>query len=211
MRSVIPHIILQKIKGHRFDVGLEKNMMNIRKFFNVSVVAVAGVFCGYWLSSQQTDVPARSIVKDAVSVTSEAELAEVTNAVVHESEEEDQEQPDLIPAKANTTRDKTVTEGKTETVSTVSNKAVEAVVTKEPEQPVSEIASIETTAPVEVVDVPPVETQITDTIQQSAPVVQPVEPATPVIIGEDYTQQVIDDYNAVADAALADVLNSLDL
>ena len=62
------------------------------------------------------------------------------------------------------------------------------------EQPVSEIASIETTAPVEVVDVPPVETQITDTIQQSAPVVQPVEPATPVIIGEDYTQQVIDDY-----------------
>ena len=75
----------------------------------------------------------------------------------------------------------------------------------------NEIASIETTAPVEVVDVPPVETQITDTIQQSAPVVQPVEPATPVIIGEDYTQQVIDDYNAVADAALADVLNSLDL
>lgn len=187
-------------------------MMNIRKFFNVSVVAVAGVFCGYWLSSQQTDVPARSIVKDAVVVTSEAELAEVTNAVVHESEEEDQAQPDLIPAKANTTRDKSIAvPDETETVSTVSNKAVEAVVTKEPEQPVSEIASIETTAPVEVVDVPPVETQITDTIQQSAPVVQPVEPATPVIIGEDYTQQVIDDYNAVADAALADVLNSLDL
>lgn len=188
-------------------------MNNIKKLFNVSLVAVAGVFCGYWLSSQQTDVPARSIVKDAVSVTSEAELAEVTNAVAFTTaeEEKEQEQPVLIPAKANTTRDKTVTEGKTETVSTVSNKAVKAVVTKEPEQPVSEIASIETTAPVEVVDVPPVETQITDTIQQSAPVVQPVEPATPVIIGEDYTQQVIDDYNAVADAALADVLNSLDL
>lgn len=189
-------------------------MMNIRKVFNVSLVAVAGIFCGYWLSSQQTDVPARSIVKEAVAVTSEAELAEVTNAVVY-NEEENQEQPDLIPAKANTTRDKTVTEDEvpdeTETVTTVSNKAVNAVVTKKPEQPVSEIASIETTAPVEVVNVPPVETQITDTIQQSAPVVQPVEPAAPVIIGEDYTQQVIDDYNAVADAALADVLNSLDL
>lgn len=189
-------------------------MNNIKKLFNVSLVAVAGVFCGYWLSSQQTDVPARSIVKDAVSVTSEAELAEVTNAVAFTTaeEEKEQEQPVLIPAKANTTRDKSIAvPDETETVSTVSNKAVKAVVTKEPEQPVSEIASIETTAPVEVVDVPPVETQITDTIQQSAPVVQPVEPATPVIIGEDYTQQVIDDYNAVADAALADVLNSLDL
>lgn len=184
-------------------------MKNLKKILNVSLVAVAGVFCGYWLSSQQTDVPARSIVKEAVAVTSEAELAEATNAVVYN--EENQEQPDLIPAKANTTRDKTVAEDEvpdeTETVTTVSNKAVNAVVTKKPEQPVSEIS--ETTALVEVIPVeeitePPVE----ETIPAPAP---PPVPAVPVEIDNSQQAQVLEDYNAVADAAIADVLNSLDL
>lgn len=187
----------------------------MKNFMKKSTVAVVGVIVGYLLASSQGEASVTTAnVKEAVVVTSEAELAEVTNAVSFTTAEkvEEQEQPVLIPAKANTTRDKSISvPDETKTVTTASNKAVKAVVTKKPEQPV-EIASIETTEPVEVVNVPPVETQITEppVDETPAPAPPPV-PAAPIAIDDSQQAQVLEDYNAVADAAIADVLNSLDL
>ena len=84
----------------------------MRNFFKKSTVAVAGVIVGYLLASSQGEANVTTAnVKDAVVVTSETELAEVTNAVAFTTaeEEKEQQQPVFIPAKANTTRDKQMT------------------------------------------------------------------------------------------------------
>lgn len=190
----------------------------MRKILKKSTVAVAGVIVGYFLASSQGEatIPAKSIVKDAVVVTSEAELAEVTNAVSFTTAEkvEEQEQPVLIPAKANTTRDKSISvPDETETVSTVVTTSNKVVTTQKPEQKtisvVSETTEIASTVePVPIAEVQVNEPPVEDSIPAPAP---PPVPAAPIAIDDSQQAQVLEEYNAVADAAIADVLNSLDL
>lgn len=189
----------------------------MRKFFKKTTVAVAGVIVGYLLASSQGEASVTTAnVKDAVVVTSEAELAEVTNAVSVTTAEEvtEQEQPALIPAKANTTRDKSISvPDETETVSTVVTTSNKVVTTQKPEQKtisvVSETTEIASTVePVPIAEVQVTEPPVEETIPAPAP---PPVPAAPVVIDNSQQAQVLDEYNAVADAAIADVLNSLDL
>lgn len=190
----------------------------MRTILKKATVAVAGVIVGYLLASSQGEASVTTAnVKDAVVVTSETELAEVTNAVVHESEEEDQDQPAFIPAKAkaNTTRDKQMTiPEETETVSSVVMANKKAVATQKPETVNTTVVSMEAAAttatvePVPVEEVQVTEPPVEETIPAPAP---PPVPAAPVVIDNSQQAQVLDEYNAVADAAIADVLNSLDL
>lgn len=188
----------------------------MRKFFKKTTVAVAGVIVGYLLASSQGEASVTTAnVKDAVVVTSEAELAEVTNAVSVTTAEEvtEQEQPALIPAKANTTRDKSISvPDETETVSTVVTTSNKVVTTQKPEQKTISVVSETTEIASTVEPVPIAEVQVTEPPVEDIPApAPPPVPAAPIAIDDSQQAQVLDDYNAVADAAIADVLNSLDL
>lgn len=218
-RSVIPHII-NTILLDILDVGLEKNMRNLRKKIGLAMLIVAAFGLGLFVSDRSVSSGDEKItagldnaveLKDEVSeelakmnthVSSIDEQSSVTPAVSIENREVN---TNIVAS------DKPVADEESISSVRISNTTSRSNRDQKTEKE-AVIASIETTETPETTE-PVVETNEAPIAEQTSEEVnQPVQAPTPqpaTIVIEDNSQQVIDEYNAIADAAIAEVLDSL--
>lgn len=218
-RSVIPHII-NTILLDILDVGLEKNMRNLRKKIGLAMLIVAAFGLGLFVSDRNVSSGDEKItagldnaveLKDEVSeeltkMNTHAAFLDEQSSVTPAVSIEDREVNTNIVAS-----DKPVADEESISSVRISNTTSLSHRDQKTEKE-AVIASIETTETPETTE-PVVETnEAPVTEQTSEEVNQPVQAPTPqpaTIVIEDNSQQVIDEYNAIADAAIAEVLDSL--
>ena len=218
-RSVIPHII-NTILLDILDVGLEKNMRNLRKKIGLAMLIVAAFGLGLFVSDRNVSSGDEKItagldnaveLKDEVSeeltkMNTHADFLDEQSSVTPAVSIEDREVNTNIVAS-----DKPVADEESISSVRISNTTSLSHRDQKTEKE-AVIASIETTETPETTE-PVVETNEAPVAEQTSEEVnQPVQAPTPqpaTIVIEDNSQQVIDEYNAIADAAIAEVLDSL--
>lgn len=221
-RSVIPHII-NTILLDILDVGLEKNMRNLRKKIGLAMLIVAAFGLGLFVSDRNVSSGDEKItagldnaveLKDEVSeeltkMNTHADFLDEQSSVTPAVSIEDREVNTNIVAS-----DKPVADEESISSVRISNTTSRSHRDQKTEKE-AVIASIETTETTETPETtePVVETNEAPVAEQTSEEVnQPVQAPTPqpaTIVIEDNSQQVIDEYNAIADAAIAEVLDSL--